>query len=418
VDQGHRGGRNWRWALLGPILLLMALTACAVDEAVEPGPEVEATPTPASGSVDHSVPVQLSWELGEQIAWSDSFTVWCDTTRPPQVQVWAGTERACTVGDLLDDRTYYWQVAASDSAGERYTLGPWSFATRPFLCRVRPEPVDLTTNLEIDPFLRWSVASASDTPSYWLAYVDTVNPPQRLVYAGPDTVCRLYGLQYETEYWWRVTAVDGGDNTDTSGPWRFTTGPPLFLVDLQPTPADSSADLDRVVTLSWNVLHESAPTANWVVFLDEDPQPTTLVHASGDSTSVTLTDLRYGRTYWWAVTAFDGEGHTFTCGPWRLSIREFDVGVDPSPADGSTQVALTGQLGWSVIRGAEMVSNWLVCLDSHPQPTTVVHAGPQAALDLASLDLAPGTTYWWRVTAVDADGYTCPRGPWRFTTAP
>ncbi len=398
--------------------LLAALAACDIEEATDPEPTAEAIPTPASGSVDHSAPVTLRWQLNAEIAWQDSFTVYCDTTRPPAVAVYSGRDTSCTVGDLLDDRTYYWQVAATDSTGERHLFGPWSFATRPFLCQLRPEPVDLTTNLETDPFLRWSVGAASDTPSYWLAYVDTVNPPQELVYAGADTFCRLYGLEYETRYHWRVTAVDAADNTDTSGPWTFTTGPPLFLVDLEPTPADSSSGLDRVVTLSWNVSSASAPVSSWVVFLDDQPQPTTLVHAGSDSTSVTLTDLRYGRTYWWAVTAFDGEGHTFTSGPWRLSIREFDVALDPSPAHGSTQVALSGQLSWSVSRGAEMVANYLVCLDTHDQPTTPVYAGPATSLDLAALDLQPDTTYWWRVTAVDADGYTCPLGPWRFTTAP
>jgi hypothetical protein len=413
----QRSRRDWRWALLVPVLLVTALAACSIDEPVDPEPVPEVTVIPASGSVDHSVPVTLAWDLDPAIVWGDSFTVLCDTTRPPRVEVYAGTEASCTVGDLLDGRTYFWQVAATDSAGEAYTLGPWSFATRPFLCTVSPEPVDLTTNLEIDPFLRWSVASASDTPSYYLAYVDTVNPPQELAYAGADSVCRLYGLEYETEYWWRITAVDGSDNTDSSGPWTFTTGPPLFLVDLAPTPADSSSELDRVVTLSWNVLEESAPTENWVVFLDDTPQPTTLVHA-GTETEVTLTDLQYGRTYWWAVTAFDAEGHTFTNGPWRLAIRDFDVALEPSPADGSTQVATTGSLSWQVTRGADMIVNYLVCLDAHPQPTTPVYAGPLSSLDLGSLALAPGTTYWWKVTALDIDGFTCPLDPWSFTTAP
>ena len=230
-------------------------------------------------------------------------------------------------------------------------------------------------------------------------------------------MCRLYGLEYETEYFWRVTAVDGGDNTDSTGPWKFTTGPPLFLVDLTPTPADSSVDLDRVVSLSWSVVAESSPTQNWVVFLDDDPQPTTLAYA-GTETEVTLTDLRYGRTYWWAVTAFDDDGHTFTNGPWRLAIRDFDVGLDPSPADGSTQVATTGSLSWTVTRGVEMVVNYLVCLDTYTQPTTPVYAGPATSLDLGSLGLSPGTTYWWKVTALDVDGFTCPLDPWSFTTAP
>mgnify|MGYP000131455257 CR=1 FL=1 len=40
------------------------------------------------------------------------------------------------------------------------------------------------------------------------------------------------------------------------------------------------------------------------------------------------------------------------------------------------------------------------------------------SLDLSVLSLQPNTTYHWRVTALDIDGYTCPLGPWSFTTAP
>lgn len=399
------------------VVAAVALAGCQIEEAVDPVPVPEATPTPASGSVDLAVPVALGWDLSADVAWGDSFKVYADTVRPPRVEVYAGTARTFTLGDLTDGRTYFWQVAATDSSGAEYVFGPWSFAVRPFRCQLAPDPDHLTRNLEPDPVLSWTIVSASDTPSYYLAYCDSVNPPQRLVYAGPDSSFRLTGLEFETDYFWRVTAVDGGDNTDTSGPWRFTTGPPLFLVDLAPAPADSATDLDRVVTLSWSLVWSSAPVENYVVFLDDHPQPTTLVHAGTDQ-AVTLTGLRYGRSYWWTVTAFDDEGHTFTNGPWLLTIRDFDVEAVPTPADGSTQVSLAGNLGWTVTRGAALVVNYVVCLDASPHPTTPVYTGPLTAVPLAGLGLAPGATYHWRVTALDVDGYACPLGPWSFTVAP
>ncbi|MEZ4386838.1 MAG: Ig-like domain-containing protein [Candidatus Krumholzibacteriia bacterium] len=400
-------------------LLLAAALGCNIEDTTEPqgDPVPEVIETPLSGSVEQGIPLDLSWLLDDRFAWRDSFVVRCDTMRPPLVEVYAGAEAACTVGDLLENRTYYWTVSATDTSGRAYTFGPWSFAVRPFRCRLSPLPEHLTLNLEPDPLLSWNIASATDSVSYYLAYCDSVNPPQRLVYAGAEPSFRMTGLAFETTYYWRVTAVDAADNTDTSGPWRFDTGPPLFMVDLVPTPGDSAAGLDRVVGLSWAVQWSTAPVENYVVFLDDHPQPTSLVYA-GTGTGVTLNDLRYGRTYWWSVTAFDDDGHTFTNGPWLLTIRDFDVEADPSPADGSTQVSPTGSLNWNVTRGQEMVVNWLVLLDSSPQPTTPVYTGPATSLDLAGLSLAPNTTYYWRVTALDIDGFTCPLGPWSFTTAP
>jgi len=404
--------------ILMAILLLLGV-GCTVDDTT--GPEADLVPeilvTPESGSVELGIPVTLTWTLDDRWVWEDSVIVHCDTLEAPETMIYEGADAGFAVGDLLQDRTYYWCVTATDSSGSVHDFGPWSFAVRPFRCQLTPHPDHLTVNLEIDPILQWSIASASDSVSYYLAYVDTVNPPQHLAYAGPDSSFQMTDLEYETTYYWRVTAVDAADNTDTTGPWRFDTGPPVFMVDLAPTPADSTRDLDRVVDLSWVTSSSTAPVENWVVFLDDRPQPTSMVYAGTDS-AVSLQDLRYGRTYWWSVTAFDADGHTFTCGPWELSIRDFDVTVDPSPADGSTQVSTAASLSWSVTEGAEMVVNWLVLLDTSPQPTTPVYTGPATSVDLSSLSLAPGTTYYWRLTALDADGFTCPLGPWSFTTAP
>lgn len=399
-------------------LFLLVAIGCDVEDTT--GPETitpEVIVSPLSGSVEQGIPLDLSWQLDPRFVWADSVRICCDTTRTPLVEVFAGSDTTCAVGDLLEGRTYYWTLAVADSAGTSYTFGPFSFGVRPFRCRVSPLPEHLTLNLEPDPVLSWSVDTATDSVSYYLAYVDTVSPPERLAYAGPDSTFRMTGLAFETTYYWRVTAVDPSDNTDTSGPWRFDTGPPLFLVDVAPTPADSTADLDRVVDLAWTTESSTAPVENWVVFLDDFPRPTSMVYAGTDST-VTLTNLRYGRTYYWSVTAFDADGHTFTNGPWQLDIRDFDVDADPSPADGSSQVALDGSLGWQVSRGADMVVNWVVLLDTSAQPTTPVYTGPLTSLDLASLSLSPGTTYYWKVTALDVDGYTCPLQTWSFTTAP
>lgn len=408
-----------RTVLLLPILLFLLAMGCAVDDTVEPQDtfEAEITVWPASGSVEQGIPLPLSWRLDDRVAWADSVVVRCDTLDVPELVVFEGADTTCTVGDLLEGRTYYWTVSTADSSGAAYEFGPFSFAVRPFRCQLIPQPDHLTVNLEIDPVLSWTTAVATDSVSYYLAYVDTVNPPLHLAYAGPDSSFRMTGLEYETTYYWRVTAVDPADNTDTTGPWRFDTGPPAFIVDLEPTPADSTRDLDRVVELSWLTASTTAPVENWVVFLDDHPQPTSMVYAGTDSV-VTLNDLRYGRTYWWSVTAFDAEGHTFTCGPWELSIRDFDVVVEPSPADGSTQVSADASLSWTVTEGGDMVTNWLVLLDTSPQPTTPIYTGPDTSVDLSGLGLLPNTTYYWRLTALDVDGFTCPLGPWSFTTAP
>jgi len=100
-----------------------------------------------------------------------------------------------------------------------------------------------------------------------------------------------------------------------------------------------------------------------------------------------------------------------------LSPAPFSSGLmkarNPVPADGAVDVT-AGTLEWTA--GATAVSH-IVYLSED----AAIDAADQIAdspLNIAAIDTAPGTTYYWRVDEVDADGVIYEGNVWSFTTMP
>ncbi len=123
--------------------------------------------------------------------------------------------------------------------------------------------------------------------------------------------------------------------------------------------------------------------------------------------------LDLGETYYWRVdevngppdfTIFEGEVWTFTIAPGNS--------IQPEPANGALAVTIDATLGWS------------------PGPTAATHnvyfgtssppafIGNQEAATYYPGPLEPGTTYYWQIDEVEADGTTIYTGDiWSFKTA-
>ncbi len=94
-----------------------------------------------------------------------------------------------------------------------------------------PTPDDGASNQLVNLTLQWSGGDpdSGDTVTYSV-YLDTANPPAALVDTVSETASAISvssqpgQLDYDTTYYWQITAEDGG-GLSASGPvWSFTTG--------------------------------------------------------------------------------------------------------------------------------------------------------------------------------------------------
>jgi hypothetical protein len=86
---------------------------------------------------------------------------------------------------------------------------------------------------------------------------------------------------------------------------------------------------------------------------------------------------------------------------------------NPIPADGAVDVD-TGTLEWTA--GATAVSH--IVYFSEDDVIDDADLLAESPLNIAAIETAPGTTYYWRVDEVDADGVIYEGAVWSFTTIP
>jgi len=120
--------------------------------------------------------------------------------------------------------------------------------------------------------------------------------------------------------------------------------------------------------------------------------------------------IELGTTYYWQIVEVEADGTTKHTGDvWSFTTTTdlstiSEVATQPNPADGAAGVALDATLSWWP--GASAVSHDVYFGTSSP-PALI---GNQTALSFDPGPLVAGTTYYWQVDAVEADGVTVHTG--------
>src|SRR6185503_6184038 len=148
-----------------------------------------------------------------------------------------------------------------------------------------------------------------------------------------------------------------------------------------------------------------------------------LDHFFTRNTWATLTKTIPDGTYWWHVRAVEADGDV---GPWSASrsfVKQWaEQRFQPellAPSNGSDVAYPTDvyRLAWTAVPGAV---KYLVRVATDPSLGSLVWTGSaketQASSFTPLLQLAPGQTYYWGVTPVDAEGnHGAASAVWSFT---
>src|SRR5581483_9849684 len=219
-----------------------------------------------------------------------------------------------------------------------------------------------------------------------------------------ETSFTAANLLPSTRYYWKIVAK--GDAfctpraTSASATESFTTSGGCALGAFDTTAPAEGASVPSPVTLSWQTL---AGAASYDVYLGPSNPPSLFASAL---TSPSLQISQQGTLYWFvtAHAACDAQitsatpVHTFTAGQ---GCQPSSVTVSPrSPADGATDVAVPVTLQWT----AANASGFNVDFGTSNPPPAFATGLP--ATQLAIADLRPGTTYYWRVTAIGCGSTT------------
>ena len=319
------------------------------EPSLEDLPTVPENPSPENYAFHQKTALSLSWGCQKY----ESFELWFGTnSRDLSLFEEALETPVLFVESLPYDARCYWKVIARNSYG--FVESPvWEFHTERDL-PTQPEPV-FPKNASKDNYrtlmLHWTESECpSGAPIYYDLYcgTSTVLEEEHLLGEGlAQNSYSLSGLQFDSQYFWKVVAKNVREETE-SPVFSFRTGdvenedPPA--IPSSPSPADRAVGLPENPLLSW----ESAGAEYFSVFTGTSEAELSEIEKDYIYPALRLTNLSANTTYYWRVIGHNAFGNSM--GPiWRFTTSS-EVLEKPQavyPASNAVNCELSLTLRWS-----------------------------------------------------------------------
>ncbi|MFC5270244.1 LamG-like jellyroll fold domain-containing protein [Adhaeribacter terreus] len=374
-----------------------------------PVPDVPVLDLPANATAGVALPAVLSWNAvlnaatyRVQVATSSGFgTIISDVSNI--------TTLNSSPSGLNYSTQYYWRVRAVNSSGTSSWSASRSFTTMSIPMPVAPvlvAPVNLATGVSNPPALSWNAGDYAESYQFQVAttadFIATVADINNIT-----TLSRsVSGLNWSTQYFWRVRTVNSSGVSNWSEVRSFTTMPiPIPAAPTLASPSNGASGVAYSPTLSWNSVTNAetyqmqlATTADFTNLITDTSNLTTL--------STVVPALAYSTQYFWRVRATNSSGS----GNWSI-VRSFTTVAPPpvpgtvslsSPSSGSTGVAVSRNFSWKAASNAyyyqlqfSTVSNFATIFKDTSSITT---------LSVPISGLTYSTKFYWRVRAINTTG--------------
>jgi predicted phage tail protein len=313
------------------------------------------------------------------------------------------TSTSYTVTGLTNGSTYYFTVEAVNAQGPGTASGevpavPVTVPGPPG--GLTAAPGDAKVTLVWDPPASDGGSRVSGYNVYYATSADFKEAGEVPGVAGTALV--LVGLVNGTPYYFRVTAVNKAGESQPSG------GVPAVPVTVPGPPGGLTATAgDAKVTLAWSAPASDggSPVTGYDLYVG------TTAHFTGRAplakvtgTAVTVTGLANGTTYYFRATAVNkvGEGPASDEVPvTQVTVPGAPVGLTATPGQSKVTLAWTAPAsGGSPIRG------YIIYQGTSPggETGTPVSDAPVTGTSYTVTGLTNGTTYYFRVVAINAAG--------------
>ena len=345
--------------------------------------------SPANGATTYRLQLSLNAAFSGSLILDESLP---DTSR----QVPTGLEYA---------EEYYWRVNASNDGGSSSWSSVWTFETMfpppppPSLVTPEDEAMDQPPAIE----LRWNTVTSAVSYHVQLAASETFSEPLVDSNGVQQTQFSVSGLDYEEVYFWRVRS----ENAAGPGPWspirKFSTASGDASAPELVSPPNGATGIPTNPTLTWG----SVPLATgYHLQVSSTTDFSGIVADENDvsSTSLQITGLAEGTTYYWRVRA-----HTLTGTSGWSTVWGFTTVFSPPaapvlalPEDGAVDRSIELTLSWNSVSGA---STYRFELSRTPSfSSRVVDSTGISGTKILVSFMLRATTYYWRVTASNPAG--------------
>ncbi|MFY9615690.1 MAG: N,N-dimethylformamidase beta subunit family domain-containing protein [Candidatus Dormiibacterota bacterium] len=349
-------------------------------------------PTGLTASGVSSSQINLGWNAvagatGYKIQRSpDGSTGW--------TQVGTSTAAAYMDMGLTASTTYYYQVLASNSAGDS---GASNVAFATTLQPAPAAPTGLTATAMSPSQINLSWTASSGATSYKIQRSPDGSTGWTQVGTSTTTGYSNTGLSPATTYYYQVLA---SNSTGDSGPSTGASATTPVGAPAAPTGLTAGAVSPTQINLSW-----TASSGATSYKIQRSPNGSTGWSQVGTSTAAAYMDtgLNPSTTYYYQVLASNATGDS---GPSNLASASTPVAAPAAPT-GLTATAFSASqinLGWTASGGATSYK-----IQRSPDGTSGwTQVGTSTTTSFSNTGLSPSTTYYYRVLASNATGDSGP----------
>lgn len=354
--------------------------------------------TPANNATAIPSRVTLNWSY---ISGVSGYDVRYDTTSnfssPLATTINTGLSNQ-QISNLYFGTTYYWSARAYHPADASEWAAPYQFTTTNTVNLT--SPLNGSSGATPRTNLNWSNLSGST--AYQVEY-DTSASLNSPVYASATATTSNYfvnNLFFNQVYYWRVRAINAVDTSDWSPIWSFTTLNSL----VHTSPLDGATGQALLTEINWAGV---SGAVGYIYRFDISPLfnvSPVIGNSVGTNSRADINLTQYGQTYYWQVAVFDSVDTSGWSNPWSFTtIYQLNAPNLISPSNLSIGTA-QNNLGfnWNAVNSA-LSYEMEYSLDSTFSSSTVLTTND--TFTVAS-GLASFTTYYWRVRAVNANGYS------------
>ena len=265
----------------------------------------------------------------------------------------------------------------------------------------KSSPASAAGGLGTSVTLGWAASSGATSYTYC---VSTTNGNCASWQTAGTTNATVTGLSTGVTYYWQVRGMNaaGFTRADSGTWWAFTVASASPGAFGKASLANGSVGASTSVTLSWNT---SSNATSYVYCVSLTGGSCSNWTDAGTATSTSVSGLSAGTTYYWQVRAVNGLGFTpADSGTWW----SFGVAAGPGPltkigpTSGTSGPSTSVTLSWSTSSNA---ASYLYCVSL----TSGACSGWTSAGTATSATvngLSTGTTYYWQVRGVNAQGVT------------
>lgn len=300
------------------------------------------------------------------------------------------------VDNLNNYTQYYWRVRLR--RGSNYGL--WS-TTRTFTTIVGPptlfSPVDKANNIPTEGELSWLPAAGAIHYSIVIS-----KSPQFIqnIIENPDvygTSFHYQGLEYFTEYYWKVRTIGSDGKSDWSKTYMFKTqlAPPKLTL---PMDGDTLAPIKGL--LRW----EEVPFATgYIIQITTDPRFEFGItsHSLPKTTYFLYSGLTNSMSYYWRVKATEAnsespwsEIHSFTTVPENFLTQPTLI----YPQNNTKNFRLSDKLIWLA---DQLANTYQIQISTDPVFVNILQDQTIGDTTFGITSLPYGTKFYWRVRSIN-----------------